>query len=311
MRQRMRLDDAVRGLRPAHRLIEHVDRRSVADRAQHRAKDKGVDPAFGDRRRVEGRRPAKQRVRGRHDAAVDELQFSEQTAGIGRRQCRLEVVAGDVALGRFVVNDAARQFKSDGSTERVKRFRERERNAAASAKGDVSSAVPETGGATGPEQNRADTEQSRADAPPAANEFEQLQAALAKSLLCDDLRKIFGPSRCADLARVDTWLGKGYAPAMIIEVVKELLARKSDVSSLKYFDAALAERHARRAESPSQRAAARAAIDMEKVVSMWVKTGVWSKYAGPEPGLGGCRASAELLAKHGLDERGVKIRKVG
>jgi hypothetical protein len=201
-----------------------------------------------------------------------------------------------------------RQFKSDGSTERVKRFRERERNVSVTGGRNVSPAVSETG----PEQNRADTEQSRADAPPASNDFGRLRVVVpAKNPVYEDLRNILGPSRCTDLSRVESWLSKGYAPATIVEVVKALVARKTDISSLNYFDAAIAERHARRSETPSERAAARAAIDMDSVVSMWARTGVWSKYAGPEPGLSGCRASAEVLARHGFDARGAKIRKVG
>ena len=201
-----------------------------------------------------------------------------------------------------------RQFKSDGSTERVKRFRERERNVSVTGGRNVSPAVSETG----PEQNRADTEQSRADAPPASNDFGRLRVVVpAKNPVYEDLRTILGPSRCTDLSRVESWLSKGYTPATIIEVVKALVARKTDISSLNYFDAAIAERHARRSETPSERAAARAAIDMDSVVSMWARTGVWSKYAGPEPGLSGCRASAEVLARHGFDARGAKIRKVG
>ena len=36
---------------------------------------------------------------------------------------------------------------------------------------------------------------------------------------------------------------------------------------------------------------------------MFVRTGVWSRYAGPEPGMLGCRAPGELLAKHGIDAK--------
>jgi hypothetical protein len=45
---------------------------------------------------------------------------------------------------------------------------------------------------------------------------------------------------------------------------------------------------------------------------MFVRTGVWSRYAGPEPGMLGCRAPGELLAKHGIDAKnGEKLRKTG
>ena len=69
---------------------------------------------------------------------------------------------------------------------------------------------------------------------------------------------------------------------------------------LAYFDAALADRHAKRAETPPRSERYAAVTDFDKVIAMFVRTGVWSRYAGPEPGMLGCRAP-ELLAKHGID----------
>jgi hypothetical protein len=46
---------------------------------------------------------------------------------------------------------------------------------------------------------------------------------------------------------------------------------------------------------------------IEQAVKMFTKLGRWSRHAGPEPGQVGCRASAELLAKHGLDPDGRKL----
>lgn len=177
-------------------------------------------------------------------------------------------------------NWSGRQYKSDTSTERVKRFRNGKRN------------VSGNEGGNAPEQSRADTEQSRAE--PRAD------ISVSEKVLKTDLMDAFGPSRTPDLGRTSVWLAKGYSPSMIIEIVKELLARKPDISSLNYFDAALAERHLKRPETPSERAAAASQIDMDKVAEMFVKTGVWSKYAGPEPGLLGCRCPAEILRKHGI-----------
>lgn len=173
-------------------------------------------------------------------------------------------------------NWSERQYKSDSSAERMKRHRDRQR--------DVTVTV----------QNRteADTEQSRADA--------RAVVSSSEKVLRTDLMEAFGPSRAPDLSRAGVWLAKGYSSTMIVEVVRELLARKPDISSLNYFDAALAERHANRPESPSEKAASAANIDMDKVVAMYVKTGVWSKYAGPEPGMLGCRCPPEILQKHGV-----------
>lgn len=180
-------------------------------------------------------------------------------------------------------NWKGRQYKSDVSTERVKRFRETKRN--------VSSAVP----VTPPEaEQKQNTEQSRADARAGIDRVEvDLSSDIAKAFVDR------GREQPA-LSRVALWLSKGYAPSMVLDVVKELLARNPTVSSLNYFDAALAERHTNQPMAPSERAAASASIDMDKIAALYAKTGVWSKYAGPEPGMIGCRCPAEILQKHGI-----------
>lgn len=171
-----------------------------------------------------------------------------------------------------------RQYKSDGSTDRVKRFRNGKRN--------VSSDVSET-----PPEQKQTTEQSRADARAFSN---------SEKVLRTDLMAAFGPSRTPDLSRAGVWLSKGYAAPMIVEVVRELLARKPDIGNLAYFDSALAERHANQPLSPSERAKVEAEIDFDKVASMFKKGGPWSKYAGPEPGQTGCKCPPDILQKHGL-----------
>lgn len=150
------------------------------------------------------------------------------------------------------------------------------------------------------EQNK--TKQNTADTPRAD------QVDLVEEALRADLREALGSD--IDLSRCADWIAKGYAPAMVGEVVRELRRRKPDVASLAYFDAALADRHARRAVTPTERAAA--PIDWDAVISMFARGGHWSRYAGPEPGMGGCRAPPDLLAKHGIDAAtGHKIKKAG
>jgi hypothetical protein len=192
-------------------------------------------------------------------------------------------------------NWEGRQYKSDGSTERVKRFRERQRNVS----GNVTPAVSETG----PEaEAEAEQKQSRAEAPRA------VQVDLVEEALRADLREILGSQ--VDLSRCADWIAKGYDPGMVREVVREVRRRKPDVASLAYFDAALSDRHGKRALTPSERAGYEAVTDFDKVIAMFVRTGVWSRYAGPEPGMLGCRAPRELLAKHGVDAAsGERVRK--
>ena len=196
-------------------------------------------------------------------------------------------------------NWAGRQYQSDSSTKRVKEHRDRKKREAI-VTGNVSSDVS----VTPPEQSRTETEQSRADAPRA------VQVDLVEEALRADLREILGSH--VDLSRCADWIAKGYDPGMVREVVRDLRRRKPDIASLAYFDAALADRHAKRAETPSERAGYAAVTDFDKVICMCVRTGVWSRYAGPEPGMGGCRAPREMLAKYGIDSAtGEKMRKVG
>jgi hypothetical protein len=72
---------------------------------------------------------------------------------------------------------------------------------------------------------------------------------------------------------------------MVREVVRELRRRKPDIASLAYFGAALADRHARRPETPTERATAAAAIDWDHTIAMYARGGYWSRYAGPAPGM--------------------------
>jgi hypothetical protein len=230
---------------------------------------------------------------GRLPPAVDlafALRMTEQRAAVLVTELHRAGLLDKVDGGFAPHNWEGRQYKSDSSTERVKRFRER--------KSAVAPAVTETP----PEQSRTETEQNRADAPRA------VQVDLVEEALRADLREILGGH--VDLSRVAEWLGKGYDPGMVREVVRDLRRRKPDIASLAYFDAALADRHAKRAETPSERAGYAAATDFDKVIAMFVRTGVWSRYAGPEPGMLGCRAPRELLAKHGIDAAsGERIRK--
>jgi hypothetical protein len=159
---------------------------------------------------------------------------------------------------------------------------------------------------TPPEQSRTETEQSRAEQTAPA----PVQIDLVEKVLRSDLLEIFGNAN-VDLSRAGAWLAKGYDPGMIREVVRDLRARKPGIASLAYFEPALAERHAKRAETPSERRETESRVDFDRVVAMFARGQVWSRYAGPEPGQPGCRAPLEILVKHGLDAKGQKIRKAG
>jgi hypothetical protein len=220
------------------------------------------------------------------------LRMTEQRAAVLVTELHRAGLLDKVGGGFAPHNWEGRQYKSDSSTERVKRFRERKSTVAPAVTG------------TPPEQSRTETEQNRADGPRA------VQVDLVEDALRADLREIVGGH--IDLSRVAEWLGKGYDPGMVREVIRDLRRRKPDIASLAYFDAALADRHGRRPETPAERATAAAAIDWDQTIAMYARGGYWSRYAGPAPGMTGCRAPAETLAKHGVDTlTGERMRKAG
>lgn len=201
-----------------------------------------------------------------------------------------------------------RQYKTDAAdptgAKRAKKYRDNKRDASRRVTRDdaVRDERPEA------EQSRirSEAEQTRA-AVSKIGEGKGEQSDLALRVLKTDLMEAFGAKRCPDLSRASDWLTKGYAPSTCVEVVRELLARKPDISSLAYFDAALADRHSKRGPTPSERAAGVSPETMDWALGHFAKGGHWSRQVGPEPGQPGCRATPEMLAKHGLGLDGQKL----
>jgi hypothetical protein len=99
-------------------------------------------------------------------------------------------------------------------------------------------------------------------------------------------------------------LGKGYDPGVVRDVVRRLQRRRPDIEWLAYFDAGLADRHSKRAETPAARAMAGAGVDWDAAIGVYAAVIFWSRCAGP--------ARLELLAKHGTDAAtDAAIRKPG
>jgi hypothetical protein len=48
-------------------------------------------------------------------------------------------------------------------------------------------------------------------------------------------------------------------------------------------------------------------VPIEEAVKQWAKLGRWMRGMGPEPGMTGCHASVELLAKYGIGPDGHKL----
>lgn len=139
-------------------------------------------------------------------------------------------------------NWEGRQFKSDTSNDRVKRHRDNKRNVTSKQECNVTPPLH----VTAPEaEAKADTEteQSRADAgAPIDEEFGRKLSALTVSVgLAFTTRGQATPA----LNRLSLWLQQGFAPGTILGAVERVLKRGKAISTLDYFDAAIAEDHAK------------------------------------------------------------------
>jgi hypothetical protein len=106
----------------------------------------------------------------------------------------------------------------------------------------------------------------------------------------------------------------GVDPAMMIAAVRKLAAEEAAKNNIgsRFIPQAMTWLSQQRWADHAAVAAVEVstpALAIEDAVKMFAKTRHWSKYAGPEPGMTGCRASPELLARYGLAEDGRMIPK--
>lgn len=129
-----------------------------------------------------------------------------------------------------------RQYKSDTSTERVKRFRERSEKRSET----VSVTAPDT------EQSRAESEQTRA-----RGNVSSSVSATARGRILEAFAAANSPN-IPDTARVDLWLAQGWDVEIFVPVIAEAVKRKPSISSLSYFENAITEAHAKRNPTPAK-----------------------------------------------------------
>lgn len=206
--------------------------------------------------------------------------------------------------GTFVPHNwDSRQFQSDNSTARVKRYREGKRNVSGNVTRNVTPNVSDAVTETAPEQSRAETEseQSRADtAPPPVDEdlkrrAQALGAAVSAHFLSRNLR-------IPDLGRCLAWLQQGYAQGTILATVERVLARGKAVTSLEYFDGALKDDHAKAQSVPALEPVPLSDSDWGPIVRRFkANRSMWSRHAGPEPGMAGCRCPVQVLVDFQID----------
>ncbi len=127
-------------------------------------------------------------------------------------------------------NWGARQYKSDVSTERVKRFRNGGRN--------VSETPPET---EDRDRKKDDAEDARATSPLIRPEAFDLAETIA--VLCGHNPKALPPQFCGGPMRVEAWLAHGWNRDQIIMGVQETLSKRrgSPPDSVNYFEKPIAE----------------------------------------------------------------------
>ncbi|MDB5607809.1 MAG: hypothetical protein JWP25_4709 [Bradyrhizobium sp.] len=178
-------------------------------------------------------------------------------------------------------NWSGRQYKSDVSTDRVKRFRNGKRN--------VSVTPPET-------EQKQITEQSRAEP---RDELKIRTGNFQQAIV-----QAFAAANSPDLpetSRAGLWLSQGYQEDICLAVIAELVRKKPSITTLNYFDNAIREAHASKAPARKQIEIANPSeVDWDVICSMFKKFGRWSPQGGNHPDSGSCRCPPEILAKYGI-----------
>lgn len=140
-------------------------------------------------------------------------------------------------------NWQGRQFKSDDSGPRVKKHREKLRNAQGNASCNVT--YSGEGNALEAEEKKLEAEQSRADASaPIDEDLKRKASALGAGISAHFLSR---QQPIPNLDRCLLWLTQGYTTGTILGAVERVLKRGKPVSTLDYFDGAIKDDHARAA----------------------------------------------------------------
>lgn len=102
-------------------------------------------------------------------------------------------------------------------------------------------------------------------------------------------------SSCSpDTSLAAVWIAQGYDPDLCVLIINETLGRKKDISSLKYFEPAIAEAHAKRKSSNGN-----GTTDEDRWRNWWIyykKTGKWLEDSwGPDPTSPACEIPKTLI----------------
>lgn len=203
------------------------------------------------------------------------------------KQCGLLDLEG----GRYTPHNwSGRQYKSDTSNERVKRYRQRKCNVTEA----VTVTAPET-------DNRAETEQNRTDA------RDDVQKRVGD--FCQAVVRVYAECNSTVLpetSRCTIWLSQGYDPEVCLAVIAQILARKPSISSLSYFDQPIADAHAKKAPPRKALVEGPIEVDWDSAVKQWLTIKRWPRGCGNDPDSPACRAPPEVLRKHGIQPVGAQ-----
>ncbi len=177
------------------------------------------------------------------DAAAFALRTTAARAGAIVADLAGRGLLDNVEGGYFAPHNwGSRQYKSDVSNDRVKRFRQRQGNAAGNVTGNVSEAAPES------EQNITEDDDD-GPRPPLISEAANKLADEVAIIVGHDLNFV-PPAWCGAAYRVQNWLNGGWDRAIILASVREQMAKRhgDQPDRINYFEKGIASAHARQAQ---------------------------------------------------------------
>lgn len=190
-------------------------------------------------------------------------------------------------------NWQGRQFKSDDSGPRVRKHREKKlRNANVTTECNVTPAPD----CNAPEEKRREAEENTTDG---ARDNLKKRVGNFRQAIVQAFESANSPN-LPETSRAELWLTQGYQEDICLAVISELVRKKPSVTTLNYFDRAIAEAHASKAPPRQAVAMKPEEVNWDDVLTTYKKMGHWSKWAGPDLSSPACRAPPEMLAKYGL-----------
>lgn len=247
------------------------------------------------------------------------LRMSEDEASAILGALQMAGLVDDVEGGLVPHNWEGRQYQSDTSAERMRRHRDKKRGEQSDVTSNVTSDVtsPVTSDVTVTVQNRteADTDQKEVSRP--KDRPERVPSRFDEFWLAYPRRDGPNPRKPAEV-KFNSLVKTGLDPQMMIDAAKKLAADEGARGNIgtRFIPQAVTwlnqNRWTDHAAVSALLSMQSAEFTIEDAVKQWARLGRWPRGLnfGPEPGMSGCLASVELLAKYGLAIDGRKLAAV-